>query len=147
MNDEEFPAAFWQGVEQFNAGDFYPCHDTLEAIWLECYDGNKQLYQGILQIAVACYHLSNHNWRGCAILLGEGISRLQKYPAGYGGIDIDALIDSSADMLAIVQQTGETDAATLAAEYGLTTIASADDDRPDVAIRQRHPPKVERVSV
>lgn len=104
---DEFPAEFWQGVEQFNAGAFYDCHDTLEAIWLECYGTEKKFYQGILQIAVACYHLSHLNWRGCAILLGEGMSRLSQYPADYAGIEVEALIDRSAEMLTLVQQAGD----------------------------------------
>ncbi|MGD1902871.1 MAG: DUF309 domain-containing protein [Geitlerinemataceae cyanobacterium] len=144
MSDAEFPAEFWQGIEQFNAREFYPCHDTLEAIWLECYDGNKQLYQGILQIAVACYHLSNHNWRGCAILLGEGMSRLNKYPGDYGGLDLDTLIDTSTDMLSAVQQRGETDVAALAAEYGLNEDSEADGES-TLEVR-RNLPHVARVS-
>ncbi|MGK7902131.1 MAG: DUF309 domain-containing protein, partial [Hormoscilla sp.] len=29
------PSAFWQGIEQFNQQEFYACHDTLEALWIE----------------------------------------------------------------------------------------------------------------
>lgn len=32
---EEIPKAFWQGVEEFNQQQFYACHDTLEALWME----------------------------------------------------------------------------------------------------------------
>jgi len=68
-----------QGITQFNQQDFYGCHDTLEAIWLEAIAPEKNFYQGILQIAVGCYHLGNDNWRGAVILLGEGIRRLADY--------------------------------------------------------------------
>jgi len=119
--DPALPPEFWQGVEQFNHGEFYACHDTLEAIWLECYGLEKNFYQGVLQIAVACYHLSNLNWRGCAILLGEGLSRLRKYPGDYGGVNVDRLIDESVEMLLTVQGCAvcEALAEELAVAYGL----------------------------
>ena len=56
------PEALWQGISQFNDGEFYACHDTLEAIWMEAQIPEKPFFQGILQLAVALYHLSNHNW-------------------------------------------------------------------------------------
>ncbi|AFY45687.1 DUF309 domain-containing protein [Nostoc sp. PCC 7107] len=103
---ETMPQEFWQGVEQFNSGQFYACHDTLEALWIEASEPEKTLYQGILQIAVALYHLRNNNLRGAAILLGEGSNRLRRYPDTYGGINVDELLSQSAALLTILQQTG-----------------------------------------
>lgn len=97
---------FWQGVEQFNSRQFYACHDTLEALWMEATEPEKTFYQGILQIAVALYHLGNSNWRGAVILLGEGINKLRRYPDTYAGIDVDELLISSAAMLTALQQAG-----------------------------------------
>jgi predicted metal-dependent hydrolase len=104
MTDDQ-PQQFWQGVEQFNTGEFYACHDTLEALWMEATEPEKTFYQGILQIAVALYHLGNHNWRGAAILLGEGSNRLRRYPSVYGGIDVDELLEQSTALLRTLQQT------------------------------------------
>ena len=97
---------FWQGVEQFNSRQFYACHDTLEALWMEATEPEKTFYQGILQIAVALYHLGNSNWRGAVILLGEGINKLRRYPDTYAGIDVDELLISSAAMLIALQSAG-----------------------------------------
>lgn len=102
----EIPEEFWQGVEQFNSGQFYACHDTLEALWIEATEPQKTFYQGILQIAVGIYHLSNSNWRGAVILLGEGINRLRRYPDTYSGIDVDELLSQSVVLLKTLQQTG-----------------------------------------
>lgn len=95
---------FWQGVEQFNQQQFYACHDTLEAVWLEAFEPDKNFYQGILQIAVACYHLQNHNWRGAVILLGEGIKRLSNYQPIYEEIEVTYLIEQSSQLLEQLQQ-------------------------------------------
>ena len=101
----DHPEEFWLGIDQFNQGQFYECHDTLEAIWMEAIEPDRTFYQGILQIAVALYHLSNHNGRGAVILLGEGIRRLRPYEPEYGGIDVVRLIDQSAALLYTLQRT------------------------------------------
>ena len=103
---EEMPIEFWQGIEQFNSQDFYACHDTLEALWMEAGEPEKRFYQGILQIAVALYHLSNQNWRGAVILLGEGINRLSYYQPSYAGIAVEDLLGQSAKLLSALQQAG-----------------------------------------
>lgn len=101
---EEVAPEFWQGVEQFNQGQFYACHDTLEAIWMEAAEPPKSLYQGILQISVALYHLGNQNLRGATILLGEGINRLRRYPPTYADVDIAAMVEQSLSLLSRLQQ-------------------------------------------
>jgi uncharacterized protein len=103
---ETVPQQFFAGVEQFNQGEFYACHDTLEALWMESTEPDKTFYQGILQIAVALYHLGNKNWRGAAILLGEGINRLRYYQPIYAEINVEELIAQSSDLLIALQQSG-----------------------------------------
>lgn len=98
------PQSFWQGVQEFNQQEFYACHDTLEALWMEASEPDKSFYQGILQIAVACYHLGNDNFRGAAILLGEGIKRLRDYHPIYEGLDVSSLVLQSKELLTLVQQ-------------------------------------------
>ncbi len=103
---EEIPSEFWQGIEEFNQGEFYACHDTLEALWMEASEPEKRFYQGVLQIAVGCYHLGNLNWRGAVILLGEGMRRLEAYEPAYSGIDVTKLREQSAELLTALQQAG-----------------------------------------
>jgi predicted metal-dependent hydrolase len=107
MKPLALPEEFWQGVEQFNQQEFYACHDTLEALWMEAVEPEKRFYQGILQIAVACHHLSNLNWRGAVILLGEGIGRLRDYQPVYEGIDVTSLVVQSAQLLQSLQESGQ----------------------------------------
>jgi predicted metal-dependent hydrolase len=59
-----------------------------------------------LQIAVACYHLHNHNWQGAAILLGEGMGRLRYYQPVYGEIDVSELLQQSNNLLQLLQTVG-----------------------------------------
>jgi predicted metal-dependent hydrolase len=104
--NDEIPADFWRGIEQFNQGQFYDCHDTLEALWMDAVAPDKTFLQGVLQISVGLYHLSNHNWKGAVILLGEGIRRLVPYQPDYFNIDVTQLIDQSDRLLTALQEAG-----------------------------------------
>jgi uncharacterized protein len=100
------PPEWLQGINEFNAREYYACHDTLEALWMDSIDPDKKFYQGVLQIAVACYHLHNRNWRGAVTLLGEGIGRLPYYQPIYAGIDVSDLIQTSSSLLQMIQSIG-----------------------------------------
>jgi uncharacterized protein len=102
----ESPPAWLQGIDEFNKREYYACHDTLEALWMDSIDPDKKFYQGVLQIAVACYHLHNRNWRGAVTLLGEGIRRLPYYQPVYSGIDVTKLIQDSRNLLTTLQSIG-----------------------------------------
>ena len=103
---DRLPPEFWLGVEEFNQQAFYECHDTLEALWIEAMEPEKRFYQGVLQIAVACHHLSNLNWRGAVMLLGEGIRRLEDYIPDDYGVDVTGLVDQSTALLVALQKAG-----------------------------------------
>jgi len=99
--------AFEEAIAQFNSGDYYACHDTLESIWNDAWQSDRAFYQGILQIAVGIYHLKSQNWHGAAILLGEGTSRLPAYLPDYQSIDVEALLTDSLLILQKVQTNGK----------------------------------------
>ncbi|MCA6510579.1 MAG: DUF309 domain-containing protein [Pseudanabaena sp.] len=99
--------AFEEAIAQFNSGDYYACHDTLESIWNDAWQSDRAFYQGILQIAVGLYHLKSQNWHGAAILLGEGTSRLPVYLPDYQSIDVEALLTDSLLILQKVQTNGK----------------------------------------
>lgn len=95
---------FAQGIAEFNQQQFYACHDTLEAIWVDAAEADKRFYQGILQVAVGCYHLSNDNLRGAIILLGEAVRRLADYQPDYEGVNVEQLLEQALALLQALQQ-------------------------------------------
>lgn len=119
MTDSVPPEEFWLAVEQFNRQEFYACHDTLEELWIGAVEPQKRFYQGILQIAVACHHLGNLNWRGAVILLGEGIGRLRDYTPVYENIDVTGLLEQSFELLQALQQAGAEQVAQFVEQAGL----------------------------
>lgn len=102
----QIPPEFWQGIAEFNQQEFYKCHDTLEALWMEAGEPERTFYQGVLQISVGLYHAGNENWRGAVMLLGEGIRKLNYYQPSYFGIDVDKLLTESNELFKYLQELG-----------------------------------------
>jgi uncharacterized protein len=90
--------AFWR-LEEFNTRQFYNCHDTLEAIWIESQPPTKLFYQGLIQMAVGLYHLENRNWQGAVTLLRSGIDRLEYFCPRYFGVELTPLLDQGDQLL------------------------------------------------
>jgi predicted metal-dependent hydrolase len=77
-----------EGMDQFNRGLFFECHDTLEDVWTGVRGPSRDFFQGLIQVAVGFYHLGNDNRGGAATMLRRGLGRLAKYPDGYGGVEL-----------------------------------------------------------
>lgn len=89
LGDEE-RRLFHQGVAQFNAGHFFECHDTLEEMWSGVRGPSRDFFQGLIQVAVAFYHLDGGNLAGADSMLGRALKRFEKYPDRYFGFDLAA---------------------------------------------------------
>ncbi len=85
----------------------------------------KTFIQGILQIAVGCYHLTNSNAKGSMILVGEGIKRLKDYRPEFETVDVSTLVQTSAEFLATLQSLDQ--AAILAAAEWIQTHPAMDE--------------------
>ena len=73
------PAAFYAALREFNRGEYFACHETLEALWIPEKGSFREIYQGVLQIAVGCYHLTQRaNWVGAVNKLDAGARRLER---------------------------------------------------------------------
>ena len=86
------PAEFLQGIDQFNAGEWFDCHETLEDIWAGEQGDARHLYQGILQVAVALHHWREGNFRGVMFLLGSAQGLLARVEPFCQGVDVAALL-------------------------------------------------------
>jgi uncharacterized protein len=84
-----------KGIEEFNRGEFYECHEYLEEAWMQEPGRVRFLYQGILQVGVGFYHLQNGNWRGATGLLRNGTVRLKEFEPVTLGVDVAKLVRES----------------------------------------------------
>ena len=89
--DDEERRSFEKGLDEFNRGYFFECHDTLEDVWTGIRGAARDFFQGLIQISVGFYHLGNANRGGSLTLLRRGLGRLAAYPDAYGGLDLATL--------------------------------------------------------
>ena len=89
INDSRFAI----GMKLFNSCQWYKSHDIFEEIWHETGGPERQILQGILQVAVAQVHLENGNKNGATILYGEALGRLKTSKFDTLRLDIENLCE------------------------------------------------------
>lgn len=99
---EAAPAALREAIAQFNAGDYWECHETLEALWRAEPDAVRYLYQGILLAGVGLYHLRRGNRHGALSKLRAAQALLLPYAPVCMGVDVATLRDDVTRVLALL---------------------------------------------
>lgn len=89
------PEELLAGIRLFNAGDYFTCHEELEAIWKAEHGPIRYLYQGILQIGVGFHHWRRGNFRGARLLLRDGIDKTRRFEPTCLGVDTARLARES----------------------------------------------------
>ena len=100
------PVLLRRGIDQFNAGAFFEQHETLEELWRTESRPIRRLYQGILQVGVAMYHLQRHNHHGVVYMLTRGPRYLQPFAPTCQGVDVADLLQSASLALSSAQALG-----------------------------------------
>ena len=88
--DDEERRLFAKGVDEFNRGFYFECHDTLEDMWTGLRGPTRDFFQGLVQVSVAFYHLGNGNPVGAESMMRRALKRFAAYPARYFGFDLAA---------------------------------------------------------
>lgn len=104
---EEPPGELVRGIGEFNEGRWYECHDTLEELWAVEQGEAKDLYQGILQVAVALHHWREGNHRGALFLLGSAARLLRRVGPVCQGVDAAALLRDAERLREALASLGE----------------------------------------
>ena len=87
-----------RGIDAFNRGEYFDCHEILEIAWRAERRPCRALYQGVLQLAIALYHGERRNFAGARKRLRRAHAHLARLPAVCQGIDVAALLRFSADL-------------------------------------------------
>jgi predicted metal-dependent hydrolase len=98
------PEGLLRAIQEFNRGEFFEQHETLEAIWIAQPDPIRYLYQGILQVGVGFYHWKRGNWKGAVAKLEQGLEKLEPYRPECQTIDVERL---SLEARALLKQLRE----------------------------------------
>jgi uncharacterized protein len=91
--DEEERRQFDRGVDEFNRGFYFECHDTIEDLWSGLRGPSRDFFQGLIQVSVAFYHLGNGNLAGTESMMRRALKRFERYPDRYFGFDVAAQRD------------------------------------------------------
>jgi CheY-like chemotaxis protein len=89
------PRRLCKGVAQFNVGEYWECHETLEALWIAEPRPVRDLYQGVLQVGVAFHHLRDGNYPGTVKMLRRGLPRLRDLPENCQGLRVAELFQAA----------------------------------------------------
>jgi predicted metal-dependent hydrolase len=91
------PPELRKAIHEFNSGEFFEQHETLELLWRATEGEIRHLYEGILQVGVGMHHLlKNRNFHGAAVKLDHGIRLLWAYPTVCHGVDVARLREDAA---------------------------------------------------
>ena len=85
------PPRVREGVALFNRGAFFECHEMLENAWREESAPCRFLYQGMLQLGVAFYHIQQGNRPGALKVLKRAADKFDRLPDHCQGIDVARL--------------------------------------------------------
>ncbi len=71
---------FEEGIDLFNNGKFFECHEAWEEVWKRSEGDAKLFYQGIIQAAVAILHAQRGNLTGAASMYAKASAKLDHLP-------------------------------------------------------------------
>ena len=81
-----------EGAILFNARRYFECHEVWEALWREITGPERELLQGLIQLAVAYYHATRGNRLGANYLYRRGRTRVAPWLPGHAGLSLAGLM-------------------------------------------------------
>jgi predicted metal-dependent hydrolase len=80
-----------EGIRLFNLGLYFEAHEALESAWKEEKSDIRELYRGILQVAVVYLHITRKNYYGALKVYGRSRKWLKDWPETCRGVDVGML--------------------------------------------------------
>ncbi len=80
-----------KGLELMNSGEYFEAHEELEHAWMEETGPARELYRGVLQIAVAYLQITRRNYNGALKMFLRARQWLDPLPDTCRGVDVAAL--------------------------------------------------------
>jgi len=80
-----------RGLEEFNRRAYFEAHEALEAAWMAEDSPGREVYQAILQVAVAYFQIERGNYKGAAKMFLRLRQWIDPLPDTCRGIDIARL--------------------------------------------------------
>jgi predicted metal-dependent hydrolase len=100
------PAELVEGIARFNRGEYHPCHEILEALWRRTPGAHRELYQGIIQLAIALHHTRNLNHDGAITMYAKALVKLAAFEPECQGVDVAGLMAQGREAQSAVAALG-----------------------------------------
>lgn len=95
-----------EGLRLFNAGEYFEAHEALEDAWNAEKGKVRELYRGILQIAVVYLHITRQNYNGAVKVYGRSQKWLKDWPEVCRGIEVGKLRGDAEAVISEVKRLG-----------------------------------------
>jgi uncharacterized protein len=95
-----------EGLRLFNAGEYFEAHEALEDAWNAETGRVRDLYRGILQIAVVYLHITRRNYNGAVKVYARSQRWTRDWPAVCRGIQVEELRADAEEVITEVQRLG-----------------------------------------
>jgi len=82
------PKEFLRGIELFNQGRFFECHEVWETIWLKASGDEREFLHAMIQAAAALHHYRQGNLKGFRTVARRAADRLEKLPKILFQVDV-----------------------------------------------------------
>ena len=89
---DRLPSSFLLGVELFNRGEYFDCHEALEPLWLRAEGTDREFLHALIQAAVALHHHRLGNLKGTSSVFNRAKRRLEGLPPRMMGVNTVDLI-------------------------------------------------------
>ena len=80
-----------EGFQLFNQGEYFEAHEALEEAWREEKSPIRELYRGILQVAVVYLHITRSNYVGALKVYHRSQKWLVDWPNTCRGVNVAQL--------------------------------------------------------
>jgi predicted metal-dependent hydrolase len=95
-----------EGLRLFNAGRYFEAHEALEDAWNAEKGRVRDLYRGILQIAVVYLHITRRNYNGAVKVYVRSQKWVKDWPDVCRGIQVEKLRQDAGTAITEVKRLG-----------------------------------------
>jgi hypothetical protein len=92
MDRVAYHPLYLKGIEEFNRQRYFDSHEVWEDLWIGETGPARPFYKGLIQAAVALYHLARGNFHGANKLWRGSQRYLEPFRPWYLGLDVDGFL-------------------------------------------------------
>jgi uncharacterized protein len=102
----QYPEPYVEFLAHFHGTrDYFECHELLEEYWKTERDpAFREIWHGLIQVAVSAYHERRNNYKGAHRMLEQAVDRLLQTDAALAGLHQERLLQMLSGRFARLQQ-------------------------------------------